>query len=264
MPPRLWCRLAASALSARPAARRIASARRITALVLAQHAQVVQRARQIEIAPSEPLRREGNRTPRVDVRLVVASERPQHARERALGLHAQATDVRIAQPRVARQQPLGALVLLQRLGPAIVQLQRGAHLQQRRRHVRMVASLVALEQGQRPQPRRQRHPMLTGSAQPRGIGVQGDRTGDRIGRNRSSRHRARMYSHLRPGQERPRRAARRSLPVVGPAPLATHWPSPTGSDGRRAGGVPARRTGPRGCAASPRSPDVPRAAAAAG
>jgi len=121
----------------------------VTALVLAEHPEIVERAGEIQIArPELPLgERDGAAAVTVGGR--VMPERAVCAAESARRLDAESLHVGVAEARVAIEQRVRARVAARRLLPAIARLQRGAEIQQRRRDVGVRASLLALEDGDR-------------------------------------------------------------------------------------------------------------------
>ena len=158
----------------------------IPPLIFAQHAQIVQRARQIEIAAAKIFLGQRDGTPAMAIAKLVTREHATDAAERAGGFDPQAPDVGVAQARVTGEQRVGAKVKPQGLGPAIAHLPRGPELELRRGDVGVPWPFVALEQRERPAGEHRGPTVIAGFPQAHRFGVRGNRALDRNARRRAT------------------------------------------------------------------------------
>jgi hypothetical protein len=146
----------------------------VPALVLAQHAQVIEGAAEVQIARAEVPLGQCHGALAVNVALGIPAKSTAHAAQRTRRLDPQPPDVAVVEACVTRQQTVGPHVRHACFAPAIHQLERGADLQEGSSHVRMTCAFVLLEQHDRTACSGQRPARIGGDSAALGLRVQGD------------------------------------------------------------------------------------------
>src|SRR5215471_16394358 len=101
----------------------------VASLIFAEHAEIVERTCQVEIARAEEAFGQSNGEAPVAIALCVATERPTNATQMSSDFHAQAADVRMAKARISLQHRVGSLVATPCLGPMVGHFQSAAQFE---------------------------------------------------------------------------------------------------------------------------------------